>query len=76
MMTLDQMQQCEQVAAVIISYRATHNFLTSPCWMDEWALGYLCALRDTGIINIIQWGFLCGVFQPDSKPMPNRETLQ
>ena len=63
--TLLEMKTCELVAAVVMKYRETHNFLHSPCWMDEWALGYFCALRDNGILNGWQWHLLCSAFQPE-----------
>ncbi len=67
MMELEEARQCELIAAVVMTYRDKHDFIHSPCWMDEWALGYFCALRDTSIINAAQWSFLCQAFQPDEK---------
>ena len=64
-MTLAEAGQCEYIAGVIMSYRDHLDFLTAPCWMDEWVMGYVCALRDIGIINAEQWAFLCDAFQPE-----------
>ena len=64
-MTLKEIQECERISAVVEIYRSTHNFLHAPCWMDEWALGYFCALRDIAVINSEQWNFLCSAFQPE-----------
>ena len=65
-MTLTEVQACEMIAGVVMNmYRARAHFLYSPCWMDEWALGYFCALRDAAIINVEQWAFLCSAFQPE-----------
>lgn len=64
-MTLQEVNECDRISAAIEVYRATTDFLHSPCWMDEWALGYICALRDLGVINAEQWNFLCGAFQPE-----------
>ena len=64
--TLTEMKQLELTANVVMAYRAKSDFLTSPCWMDEWALGYFCALRDAGIINNLQWAYLCSAFQPEN----------
>lgn len=61
-MTLQEINECERIACVIEVYRNTHHFIHSVCWMDEWCLGYFCALRDIGIINVEQWGFLCSAF--------------
>jgi len=67
--TLDQMKQIELTAGVVMAYREKLDFLTSPCWLDEWALGYFCALRDAAILNNLQWAYLCSIFQPeDLKP--------
>lgn len=69
MMTIKQVQECDFISAVVENYRATHDFLTSPCWMDEWTMGYFCALRDIGTINQEQWEFLNLAFQqvPDGE---------
>lgn len=64
-LSLQQMKHCELIAGVIISYRLRSNFLTSHCWMDEWATGYFCALRDAGQLNLTQWQLLCSAFQPE-----------
>ena len=65
-MTLTEAKACEMIAAVVMNmYRDKADFLHSPCWMDEWALGYFCALRDAVIINVEQWAFLCSAFQPE-----------
>lgn len=63
-MTLDEMLKCAFFAEMVMWYRSKSNFLHSPCWMDEWALGYFCSLRDAAIINHNQWAFLCDAFQP------------
>ena len=59
------MKVCEHVAAVVCWYRDHSDFIQSACWLDEWALGYFCSMRDTGIINQEQWQFLCSAFQPE-----------
>lgn len=64
-MTLQQIQQCEYVANVVCWYRDHHSFINSACWMDEWVLGYVCALRDVGIVNAEQATFLFDAFQPE-----------
>ena len=64
-MTLIQVRQCDLVSAVIEKYRDTHDFIHSACQMDEWALGYICALRDIGVLNGEQSEFLFRAFQPD-----------
>jgi len=63
-MTLNEIQTCDTIASTVMMYRQGHDFVRSPCWMDEWALGYFCALRDLGILNNEQWEFLCNAFQP------------
>jgi hypothetical protein len=67
-MTLKEAQVCEQIAAVVCTYREHHNFIHSPCWLDEWALGYFCAFRDLALINQEQWQLLCLAFQPEISP--------
>lgn len=69
MMTIKEVRDCDFISSVVENYRKTHDFLTSPCWMDEWTMGYFCALRDTGIINHEQWEFLNIAFQqiPDGE---------
>jgi hypothetical protein len=64
-MTKPEADACEQIANQVMWYRAHNNFLHAPCWMDEWALGYFCAMRDLALINTEQWEFLCRAFQPD-----------
>lgn len=67
MLTLKEAKECEHISIGIMAYR--HKLPTSsPCWMDEWALGYICALRDFGMLNKEQWLFLCSVFgEPTGK---------
>ena len=64
-MTLSEMKRCELFAEIVMRYRDKGNFIMSPCWMDEWALGYFCALRDGGLLTNEQWQFLCAAFQPE-----------
>jgi hypothetical protein len=58
------MRACEVFAGAVMMYRQKLP-PSSACWMDEWALGYFCALRDAALINKKQWEFLCDTFQPD-----------
>jgi hypothetical protein len=60
-----EIRHCELIAGIIMAYREKHNFLVAPCWMDEWALGYICANRDQGIINNAQAHLLFSAFQPE-----------
>ena len=62
-MTMAEIQQCDFFAMVVMWYREKSSFIASPCWMDEWCMGYFCSLRDAGIINAKQWHWLCSAFQ-------------
>ena len=61
-MTKHEVQQCDIIAARVEYYRSQNNFLTSPCWLDDWCYGYFCALRDGALITQEQWQFLCETF--------------
>lgn len=61
MLTKLQLDHCELVANIILEYRAALP-TSSPCWMEEWAFGYLCALRDDLTINELQWRLLVKAF--------------
>ena len=61
-LTAQEVKECEQHAAVVMVYR--HNLpVYSPCWSDEWPLGYMCAIRDLGRLSRKQWVLLCSAFQ-------------
>ena len=64
-MTIQEISECDRISAVIEVYRATHHFTHSPCWMDEWAFGYVCAVRDLGVITPEQADFLFSVFRTE-----------
>jgi len=61
-MSLDEIKACEFIAYQVEHYRNRNDFRNAACWMDEWAYGYFCALRDMGVVNVEQWEFLCDVF--------------
>ena len=64
-LTTNEMLQVEIISLKLMNYRERHSFIASPCWMDEWAYGYFCALRDTKLITPAQWGLLCDMFKTE-----------
>ena len=52
------------LAEAIMQYRARLPIM-SPCWMDEWAFGYIAANRDQGIINHMQAQLLFSIFNTE-----------
>ena len=53
------------IAEVIVQYRERLDPITAPCWMDEWAFGYIAANRDQGIINHMQAQLLFSIFNTE-----------